>query len=126
MSGYRWTGGFQNSLSALRKLGYMAGDNGGTMTITDEGFVAIGPINPLPTGKELARYWTENPKFSKAARTILAALVRHPDGMDIDAISEETNYAMSGGFKNALSELRVAGVITGANTGLMRPSEDLL
>jgi len=126
LSGYRWTGGFQNSLSTLRKLGYIVGDNSGTMMITGAGLEAIGPVEPLPTGQALARYWIWNMKFTKAARVILEALVKHPNGMDINAISKATNYAVSGGFKNALSELRTAGLITGANSDTMRVSEDLL
>ncbi len=40
--------------------------------------------------------------------------------------AKATGYAVSGGFKNALSSLRTAGVIIGKNTELMRHVDELI
>src|SRR6266851_8944620 len=42
LAGYRWSGGFRNSLSALRTAGFMTGENSGSMMITDQGLAALG------------------------------------------------------------------------------------
>jgi len=122
---YRYSGGFKNSLSTLRQAGYMAGENTGIMRITEDGLAAIGPVEPRPTGADLARYWLEHPSFGKCERAILGALLEHPHGLTAEKLCEITNYQYSGGFKNSLSELRTAGVLVGKNTDVMQASEEL-
>lgn len=125
LSGYRYSGGFRNSLSALRQAGLIAGENGGTIAITGAGAHAIGDVEPLPTGRELGRYWLNHPSFGKAEQAILGALLNHPKGLDADGLCKATGYEYSGGFRNALSALRTAGVLVGKNTEVMRASEEL-
>jgi hypothetical protein len=127
LSGYRYSGGFKNSLTALRNAGYMVGDNTGVMEITEAGRAALGEVDDPPTGPELARYWLNHRSFGTMARAILAAIiVEGKQGLTADKICERTGYAYSGGFKNALTALRTAGVIVGKNTDVMRASEALL
>lgn len=125
LSGYRYSGGFRNSLSALRQAGLIAGENGGTIAITGAGAHAIGDVEPLPTGRELGRYWLNHPSFGKAEQAILGALLNHPKGLDADGLCKATGYEYSGGFRNALGALRTAGVLVGKNTGVMQASEEL-
>lgn len=47
LTGYRYSGGFRNSLGKLRALGLLEGSNGGTMAITPEG-ERCGPFPRLP------------------------------------------------------------------------------
>lgn len=124
LAGYRESGGFRNSLSALRTQGYIEGGNTGTMRITTEG-EAQGPFPQLPQGDELLRYWLEHPSFGKCERAILGAL---SDGsaMTMAELTGATGYEESGGFRNALSALRTAGVLVGRNTETMRLSETIL
>lgn len=127
LSGYRPSGGFKNSLSALRTKGLMEGLNTGIMRITSEGMGALdGDYTPLPEGPELARYWLEHPSMGKCERAILKALLEYPDGLTLQELTEKTKYRDSGGFKNALSALRTANVIEGKNTERMRAKPELL
>lgn len=127
LSGYRISGGFRNSLAALRTGGFMAGSNGGVMTITREGLSAIaGQVEPLPEGQALVDYWLRHPSFDGAARKTLGVLVENPDGLKIAELAADTGYQVSGGFRNALSKLRTAGVLVGKNKETMRACDLLL
>jgi hypothetical protein len=127
LTGYRYSGGFKNSLSDLRARGYITGGNTETMKITDEG-LAQGPFVELPTGREFVDYWLNHRSLDKCAKAILKVLIEHPEGLTADEIREKTDppYEYSGGFKNALSDLRTAGLIIGKNTSTMTASEELL
>lgn len=125
LTGYRISGGFKNDLAALRSLGLMTGENTGVMRITEAG-LAGGPFPSLPAGHELIEFWRSHRSFKKCARVVLGALIDHPDGLTIDEIAAETDYAVSGGFKNDLAVLRTAGVMVGKNTERMRLSDELL
>lgn len=120
LTGYRKSGGFLNSLSALRTAGYIDGPNTGVMKITHEG-MQQGPFEPLPEGEELVEYWVNHSSFNKMARAILAVL-RDGTERTLEELTEATGYAKSGGFLNSLSMLRTAGVLVGKNTGNMRIS----
>lgn len=128
LSGYRYSGGFRNSLSALRTSGFMTGDNEAVMNITDAGMGALGDYDPLPTGAELHGYWLTHSSLGKCERAALKVLIdSYPEGYTGTelAVQCEPPYEYSGGFRNSLSTLRTAGLITGGNTGTLRASEDL-
>lgn len=122
---YRYSGSFKNSLSALRTAGFIVGENTGLMSVTDAGRAAIGEVEPLPTGADLADYWLAHPSFGKCERAILQSLLTKPSGLTADQLCTATGYEYSGSFKNALSALRTAGVLVGKNTEVMRASEEL-
>jgi hypothetical protein len=122
---YRYSGGFKNSLSTLRQAEFVVGENTATMAITAAGRAALGYVEPLPTGGDLAQYWLAHRSFGKCEQAILATLLDHPKGLTADQLCERTTYQYSGGFKNALSNLRTAGVLVGKNTDVMRASEEL-
>lgn len=116
LTGYRYSGGFKNALSNLRTQGLIEGSNTDTMRITDTG-LALGGGSSLPTGRDLIDFWLNHRSFGLAEKKILAALVEaHPKAMTAEQLCEATGYAYSGGFKNALSNLRTAGVLGGRNT----------
>lgn len=126
LSGYRVSGGFRNSLSALRTLGAIEGDNTSIMRITPKG-QGWGPFDALPQSEHLRQYWLTHRSFGKCEQAILRALLeKYPQTIDELAKSCEPPYEVSGGFRNALSCLRTAGVITGRNTDEMRPCDELL
>jgi len=132
LSGYRYSGGFRNSLSRLRTNGLMTGDNDKTMTITEIGKEAAGPLQPLPTGEELFAYWRDQSVLGPCERAIMDVLRTRPGltGPEIAPYTVDSSgnpYEYSGGFRNALSRLRVAGVITGtSNTAPIRLNDNLL
>lgn len=124
LSGYRASGGFKNSLSVLRTAGLIDGANSSVIQITDAGFAATPADAKLPQGDALRQHWLN--QFGVCEKAILTALLDKPDGLAITDLCAKTNYRPSGGFKNALSVLRTAGVLVGGNSEVMRASEELL
>lgn len=123
LSGYSSSsGGFNNSISKLRQLGYMTGHSD-DMQVTDDGLSAVGNFEPLPTGTDLHNYWMN--KLPKCEGTILKYLIeQHPSGMSKEEIGSTTNYShTSGGFNNALSKLRTLELIEGY--GNLKASDNL-
>jgi predicted transcriptional regulator len=121
------SGGFRNSLSALRTAGLITGR--GDVEVTPAGLDALGPYQPLPTGRELIEWWKRE-QLGKAERNILDVLViRWPAAVPVDDIAAETGYsATSGGFRNALSRLRSLQLASGRgeltiNDALMEGSQ---
>jgi hypothetical protein len=127
LAGYRWSGGFRNSLSVLRTAGLIDGANGGTMRITAEGVSALGEYDSLPApGPELQNYWLGHASLGGCERKILSALIEaYPVGLEADELTKRTGYEWSGGFRNSLSVLRTAGLLEGRNSEAMRASETL-
>lgn len=132
LSGYRYSGGFRNSLSKLRTSGLIVGDNEKTMTITETGMEAAGPVQPLPTGEELFSYWRSHSLFGPCEKAIMDVLrdpslsLTGPEIAPYTIDSAGNPYEYSGGFRNSLSKLRVAGVITGtSNTAPIRLNDNL-
>lgn len=124
LTGYRYSGSFQNALSELRTAGLIVGSNTEQMRITEDG-LDHGPFPELPQGHDLVRYWLNHPSFSKAARLILDQL-KEGDERTADELCHATGYSYSGSFQNALSELRTAGVLIGKNTEAMRISREIV
>jgi hypothetical protein len=124
LTGYRYSGGFKNSLSVLRTAGLLEGENTQTMRLTREGLDAAGGPQPLPSGEDLRNYWLNHPSLGKCERAILESLLSHERGLTAEQLCERTNYQYSGGFKNSLSVLRTANLITGKNTETMKASEE--
>jgi hypothetical protein len=125
LSGYRFSGGFRNSLSTLRTAGLIEGENSGVMRITDAG-LQVENLEPLPQGRDLIAYWLNHRSFGKCERAILASLLENRNGLTANELCRRTGYEFSGGFRNSLSTLRTAGVLVGRNTERMRAAEVLL
>lgn len=126
LSGYRYSGGFRNALSGLRTKGLMAGDNTGVLRLTAEGLETneAREAPPLPLGKALLEYWKGHSGVDKCMRAIMDVLWANDGGVigtEIGAMCEP-QYEYSGGFRNALSALRTAGIISGGNTELIKLS----
>lgn len=127
LSGYRVSGGFRNALSSLRTWKLMVGGNTEIMSITEAGTALIGDrYTALPQGQGLVQYWLNHRSLGKCERAVLAALIESPEGLGIEDLAAKVEYEVSGGFRNALSTLRTAGVITGKNTGILKASDELL
>jgi len=124
LSGYRASGGFRNALSTLRTAGLLDGANTATMRVTQAGLDTLGDVDPLPAGDALLDYWQQHRSFGSMERAILGAL-RDGSARTIDELAAAGGYQVSGGFRNALSKLRTAGVLVGKNTEPMRLSEVL-
>jgi uncharacterized protein len=106
LTGYAATGGgFNNYLGALRSRGLIEGD-GGRLTISEAGILALGSWEPLPAGAALIDYWRN--RLGKAERLILEALTHaYPDPLSKEEVAAKAGYeAGGGGFNNALGRLR--------------------
>ncbi len=126
LAGYRWSGGFRNSLSALRTGGLIEGGNGEVMRLTPDGESAAAAFaSLLPTGQALVDYWLTHPSLGKCEREILRALIGEPAGMTGHELAAATGYEWSGGFRNGLSSLRTAGLLVGRNGDRMQACREL-
>lgn len=123
LTGRRYSGGFRNTLSALRTAGFMTGTNKAVMQITDAGLEALGSWEELPTGDALLRHWLTE-QLSGMEREILPVLIgRYPEAVIGELLAKQTinpqtgePYEYSGGFRNALSKLRTLQLVVGGNT----------
>jgi hypothetical protein len=113
-----------NSLGALRTKGYIEGANA-SMTITDDGKMALGPVHALAIGAQLAEAWYG--KLGKAERSLLRVIVdRYPDRLDKDDAAGLAGYSnTSSTVFNALGKLRSLCLIEGSNAGMVA-SETLI
>ncbi len=111
VSGYAVTGGgFNNALSEGRTNGWLQGSD--PVEITDDGLLALGSYDALPSGEKLLQNWLG--KLGKAEREIVLALAASGDAVAKEDLAGRTGYAASGGgFKNALSRLRTLDLIEG-------------
>lgn len=106
-------GGFNNSISKCRSMGWLTGSD--PLALTPEGAKALGDYEPLPAGAALLAHWQN--KLGKAERTILIALAVQPHTpLSKDELARQTEYTASGGgFNNALSRLRTLELIEGSS-----------
>ena len=113
-------GSFNNYLSALRTAGHILGEGQGPYEITSAGLGVLGDFEPLPVGADkLFADWLQHPELGKAHREIMRVL-RQAQGrsMTKDVIAEMCvpRYEPGGGsFNNAVSRLRVLGIVEGKN-----------
>jgi uncharacterized protein len=115
-------GGFNNAVSWLRSQGYLEG-RGDLLQATPAGIEALGPVEPLPRGKELIEQWCRD--LPKAESLILRHLCHlYPHEITKEILAANVNYEPSGGgFNNALSRLRTLELIEGR--GSLKASDAL-
>lgn len=112
----------RNALSVCRNMNWMTGDGNGPFEITPIGREVLGPYESLPTGNALLSYWEA--RLTKAERTMLIALARHPfTSMTKEELALETEIdATVSTFRNALSGLRTLCLIQGS--GILQLTKD--
>ena len=111
-AGYRKSGSFNNTLSALRSHGYIQGGRSGIALTEDGRSWAGGPNRVLPRGRDLLAHWA--PQLNKMEHTIAQFLRdHHPEAFDKQALAEAVDYRVSGSFNNSLSRLRTLELIEG-------------
>lgn len=117
-------GAFKNALGALRTKGYITPAREEPVRILEPGLDALGPVPPMPTGRELFEQWQGQPQIGKAERLIMDALYdAYPHSMEKPDLAAATGYEADGGaFKNALGRLRTLEIITPARQPIaLRP-----
>jgi uncharacterized protein len=113
-------GGFGNYLSKMRSNGWLEEERD-LLTLTDDGYAALGDYPPLPTGAELARWWINKAGASKG-RILQTIIDAGPHGMDRDALARAAGYEPTGGgFANYLGWLRTMTLINGSKVLVADP-----
>jgi hypothetical protein len=109
-SGYSVTSStFQNGLSSLRVGGLMEGGPD-CLKATPAGLELLGPVDPLPRGRDLLVYWAN--EVGGCPQAVLNVLWES-DRLLKAEIAERAGYSItSSTFQNGLSKLRVLGLIT--------------
>ena len=123
LSGYSSkSSGFKNSLGALRSSGYAVGGRD-AISITPEGRDALGPIEPLPEGRQLVEHWMGN--LGKAERILLVELLEvWPNSLTFDELSDASGYSStSSGYKNSLGRLRSLQLASGGRDAITAATE---
>lgn len=80
-------------LSRLQTKQFIS-SQGDNVSLTREGLSALGPYEPLPTGRDLQDYHLQ--RLPEGEAKILRALIpAHPHGLTRDRITDQTGYARS-------------------------------
>jgi hypothetical protein len=102
LTGYRPSGSWNEALASLRSSGFLDGTS-----ITEDGALAVGRLDPLPRGDALVSYWEQ--KLGRCPGAILRYLVENTgagEAIAEDDVREATGYRPSGSWNEALSDLR--------------------
>ena len=102
-----------NTLGSLRTRGLISAAGVEPITITPDGLLAAGTVEPLPEGADLLEYWCSG-HLGRAEAAMLRVLYdRYPAGMSKQEIAEATGYSpTSSSVGNSLGRLRTLGLIT--------------
>jgi hypothetical protein len=104
------TGTFRNALSTLRLEHLLIDHANGDVEATDAARARFRNLPPLPSGRELIDFWRH--KFGDGATgKLFSVLVSCGALSRVDAAAEAGITSTSGTFRNAMSTLRVAGVL---------------
>lgn len=111
ISGLRQSGTFRTYLSHMRTSGWIT-DEGDKLVITDEGCSALGPVDALPTGEDLQRYWLG--KMGGGQQRILQALIdAGEDGIAREDLPAAADMTENGSLRTYISKLRGLQLIHG-------------
>ncbi len=122
-SGYSYSGGFRNYLSALKGKGWIGKREGVGFFATSDGLQALGDYESMPRGSALLDWWRE--RVTGPEQKILDHLAVVPTGLGGPALAANTGYEWSGGFRNYISSLRTKGLIIGRGRELLKLHPDL-
>ena len=125
LTGLKTSGGhFGNTISELRKSGWLEGDGSEPLRITPAGVEALGHYVPLPTGAALVTWWQDRLGSGVASRVFHALVSVYPESMSRDVLAGEVGATAAGGhFGNSLSDLRRKELITGSK--MLRAADEL-
>jgi hypothetical protein len=118
------SGTFANYLGKLRAEGWIDGDRGGPLKITNTGETALGAYEPLPTGQALLEYWLRELGSGGVSRLLQVAADAYPNALSREQAATQADLAAdSGTYANYLGKLRALELIEGR--GEIRASAEL-
>lgn len=122
-AGMALSGTFDKYLGMQRTEGWVVGDRN-ALSITDEGILALGAYEPLPSGSDLQQYWLNKLGGGKK-RDMLAVLIEaYPQTLSDSDVADRAGMALSGTFDKYLGQLRSLMLVEGTRLAL-KASEEL-
>lgn len=123
LTGYSAQGAFARTITALRASGYIEGT--GEISITGAGLGALGPYDPLPTGRALVEHWLA--RLNTMEAKILTVLVdEYPESIAPAEIAARLDYSSQGAFARAVTRLRKIDLVGhGAARGTVKANDTL-
>lgn len=123
-AGYAAGGKVSSAFAELLRNGYIIGS--GTLYITEGGKSALGPYDPLPTGKALRAFLLNGGKLNTLEKALLR-VVCEEDGFPIRKtdILERAKYAPGGKVSSAFAKLVRLGYVRGTGAGSLSMSDQL-
>lgn len=119
------SGTFDTYLGRGRRVGWIEGERS-ALRITAGGLEALGVYDPLPTGRDLARYWIGELGQSGAARMLQALVDVYPRTLTAEELGRAAAISeASGTFDTYLGRLRRLELVTGPRHAL-RASEEFV
>jgi len=113
LAGFTPSGGtFSDYFSKLKRLGFIAEDHQGNVSVTDTGLDYVGEVPPAPsTHDEIVAMWKNNLK--SGVGRMLDEIVRcYPEPITREELGERSGFTVSGGtFSDYLSQLRRNGLV---------------
>jgi hypothetical protein len=119
-------GSFTTFMSNGRVAGWVEGDKH-MFRITALGLQALGPFDPLPTGRALFDHWMAKLGHSTKPALIFKAIYdAYPNSLTKEEISERASVSTAGGsFTTFMSTLRVRDLIVDVARGEFKANPEL-
>lgn len=106
------SGTFSQYLSRLRSANHITANE--PFSLTQDGLAALGHYDPLPTGRELLRYWLNYCGNGGMGRMLSALADVYPDTLTKEELGERAGISSSSGtFSQYLSRLRKLEITDG-------------
>jgi hypothetical protein len=116
-------GSFDTYLSKGKKSGWIEGDRA-NLRITRAGLDALGPFDPLPTGRRLLDFWLGKLGAGGASRMLDVLSRFYPKSLTAAELGNHSNISVDGGsFDTYLSRLRGFDLISGSRSALKASEE---
>jgi hypothetical protein len=116
-------GSFDSYLSKGRRSGWIDGERS-KLKITALGLTALGPFDPLPTGRALLDFWLNKLGNSGTSRMLDVLSRMYPKRLTAAELGKHAGVSVDGGsFDSYLSKLRGFDLVTGDRATLKASEE---
>lgn len=117
------SGTFRTYMGTMRSRGWVS-EAGESMSLTQDGYAALGNYTPLPQGRDLLEYWKANMLRRGEARMLDVVAERSPATITDEELGQLAGIAhTSGTFRTYLGKLRSLDLIEGKNNAIRLSAE---